>query len=142
MAEPRLLGRRALLRRLGLPLALAGFSAACGAGPGSQGRRSADRPREITVWTLDLAPRFNDYMQRVIAAWERNHPGIRVRWTDVPWSSVERKLLAAVFARTAPDLVNLNPPFAANLASKGGLLDLDTVMPVGAAEAYLPHRRA
>ena len=138
MPEPRLLGRRALLRRLGLPLALAGFSAACGAGPGPQGRRSADRPREITVWTLDLAPRFNDYMQRVIAAWERNHPGIRVRWTDVPWSSVERKLLAAVFARTAPDLVNLNPPFAANLASKGGLLDLDTVMPAGAAEAYLP----
>jgi putative chitobiose transport system substrate-binding protein len=51
---------------------------------------------------------------------------------------VERKLLAAVFARTAPDLVNLNPPFAANLASKGGLLDLATVLPPGAADAYLP----
>jgi putative chitobiose transport system substrate-binding protein len=51
---------------------------------------------------------------------------------------VERKLLAAVFARTAPDVVNLNPPFAANLASKGGLLDLASVLPQGAADAYLP----
>jgi putative chitobiose transport system substrate-binding protein len=74
----------------------------------------------------------------VIAAWERDHPGVRVRWTDVPWSSVERKLLAAVYARSAPDLVNLNPPFAANLASKGGLLDLGSVLPAGAADAYLP----
>ena len=61
-----------------------------------------------------------------------------MRWTDVPWASVERKLLAAVFARTAPDLVNLNPPFAANLASKGGLLDLAGVLPPAAAAAYLP----
>jgi hypothetical protein len=51
---------------------------------------------------------------------------------------VERKLLAAVFARTAPDLVNLNPLFGANLASKGGLRDLGPLLPPGAADAYLP----
>jgi putative chitobiose transport system substrate-binding protein len=77
-------------------------------------------------------------MNRVIGAWQRLHPGVTVRWIDVPWGSVERKLLAAVFARTAPDLVNLNPPFAANLASKGGLLDLDALVPPGASQAYLP----
>jgi len=43
-----------------------------------------------------------------------------------------------VFARSAPDLVNINPPFAANLASKGGLLDLATVLPADGASAYLP----
>lgn len=94
--------------------------------------------RVVQFWTLDLAPKFNDFIQGVIATWERQHPGWRVRWTDVPWASVERKLLAAVFARTAPDLVNLNPPFAANLASKGGLLDLTGVLPAGAAATYLP----
>jgi putative chitobiose transport system substrate-binding protein len=61
-----------------------------------------------------------------------------VRWTDVPWSSVERKLLASVYARTAPDLVNLNPIFAAGLASRGGLVDLDPFLPTGASTAYLP----
>mgnify|MGYP006148319437 CR=1 FL=1 len=71
----------------------------------------------------------------MIRRWEARHPEVTVRWTDVPWSSVERKLLAAVFARTAPDLVNLNPPFAANLASKGGLRDLTPLLPPGT-----PHR--
>lgn len=130
MALPPVLRRRAALRLLAAPAALG--IAACGS------RRGGSDERAIQVWTLDLAPRFSPYMNRVIAAWERDHPGVRVRWTDVPWSSVERKLLAAVFARTAPDLVNLNPPFAANLASKGGLLDLSTQLPAGAAEAYLP----
>ena len=94
--------------------------------------------RTIQFWTLDLAPKFNPYLRGVIAAWERQNPGYRVVWTDVPWGSVERKLLAAVFARTAPDVVNLNPLFAANLASKGGLLPLEPVLPPGAPQAYLP----
>ncbi len=109
----------------------------CG-GSGWRQAGSTGGERVLNFWTLDLAPKFNGYIQGVIAAWERQNPGIRIRWTDVPWSSVERKLLAAVFARTAPDLVNLNPPFAANLASKGGLRDLTAVLPAGAAEAYLP----
>ena len=111
---------------------------ACGGCGRGTAPAAAPRPRQLTVWTLDLAPRFSPYMGRVIAAWERAHPGVSVRWIDVPWSSVERKLLAAVFARTAPDLVNLNPPFAANLASKGGLLNLATVLPPEAAALYLP----
>mgnify|MGYP006271247365 CR=1 FL=1 len=96
------------------------------------------QPRTIQFWTLDLAPKFNGYLQAVIADWERRHPGFDVVWTDIPWSSVERKLLAAVFARTAPDVVNLNPLFAANLASKGGLLPLEPVLPPDAAAGYLP----
>jgi len=87
---------------------------------------------------LDLAPKFNDYLNGVIARWEQQNPRYDVVWTDVPWGSVERKLLAAVFARTAPDVVNLNPLFAANLASKGGLQPLEPLLPQGAAETYLP----
>uniref|UniRef100_UPI00404806A4 ABC transporter substrate-binding protein n=1 Tax=Cyanobium sp. TaxID=2164130 RepID=UPI00404806A4 len=128
------------LRRRSVLALLAGGSAAaalssCGKGlgpqPGEVGRR------QLNFWTLDLAPKFNGYIREVIAAWEQQNPGVVVRWTDVPWSSVERKLLAAVFARTAPDLVNLNPPFAANLASKGGLLDLAPVLPASAQQVYL-----
>ena len=125
------LSRRRVLGLLGLTLAAGGCSLPAA-------RRSAAGPRQLQVWTLDLAPRFSPFLDRVIAAWEARHPGVKVRWTDVPWSSVERKLLAAVFARTAPDLVNLNPPFAANLASKGGLRDLAPLLPPGAAASYLP----
>jgi len=125
------LSRRRALSLLGLTLAAGGCAVPAA-------RRPAAGARQLQVWTLDLAPRFNPFLERVIAAWEARHPGVKVRWTDVPWSSVERKLLAAVFARTAPDLVNLNPPFAANLASKGGLRDLTPLLPAGAAAGYLP----
>jgi putative chitobiose transport system substrate-binding protein len=92
----------------------------------------------MELWTLQLAPKFNPYFADVLGDWSRLHPGAPVRWTDLPWGSVERKLLAAVFARTAPDVVNLNPPFAANLASKGGLADLTPLLPADAACRYLP----
>jgi putative chitobiose transport system substrate-binding protein len=124
--------RRRLLRSLA-PLALALLAAGCARRGGPPAA-----VRELNVWTLDLAPRFSPYMRRVIAAWERRHPGVKVRWTDVPWSSVERKLLASVYARTAPDVVNLNPVFAASLASRGGLLDLGPVLPAGSETNYLP----
>ena len=128
---PRSLPRRQALRLLAAPVALALGAGACARGP------RAREGKVLNVWTLDLAPRFNAYMRRVIAAWEQDHPGVTVRWTDVPWGSVERKLLAAVFARTAPDLVNLNPNLAANLASKGGLRDLTHLLPAAAADRYL-----
>ncbi len=127
----RSLPRRQALRLLAAPVALALGAGACARKP------QPGAGKVLNVWTLDLAPRFNTYMRRVIAAWEQDHPGVTVRWTDVPWGSVERKLLAAVFARTAPDLVNLNPNFAANLASKGGLRDLTPLLPPGAADRYL-----
>ena len=131
------------LRRRSVLALLAGGSAAaalssCGKGLGPQSVGSGAGERQLNFWTLDLAPKFNGYIREVIAAWEQQNPGVVVRWTDVPWSSVERKLLAAVFARTAPDLVNLNPPFAANLASKGGLLDLAPLLPAAAEQVYLP----
>ena len=127
--------RRSLLRRLAAGVAGAVLAVGLGA------CRSAPPPaaaRTIQFWTLDLAPKFNTYIQGVIRAWDAQNPGYRVVWTDIPWGSVERKLLAAVFARTAPDVVNLNPLFAANLASKGGLLPLEGVLPQGAPQGYLP----
>ena len=117
-------------------LLLRGLSAVATAGLAACGR-NVRRPG-LELWTLQLAPKFNAYFADVLAGWRRLQPDVPVRWTDLPWGSVERKLLAAVFARTAPDLVNLNPPFAANLASKGGLTDLTPLLPDGVSERYLP----
>ena len=120
--------RRQLLLR-GLGAAVTAGLVACGRSPSRSG---------LDLWTLQLAPKFNAYFADVLAGWRRLQPAAPVRWTDLPWGSVERKLLAAVFARTAPDVVNLNPPFAANLASKGGLTDLSPLLPQDAAQRYLP----
>ena len=127
------LQRRKRIWRVLTAIALAGSAVLA---VGCRPQPAGDQP--LQLWTLALAPKFNTYMNGVVQSWTADHPEEPVRWTDLPWGSVERKLLAAVFARTAPDVVNLNPPFAANLASKGGLTDLTPLLPEGAAERYLP----
>lgn len=93
--------------------------------------------RQLEVWTLQLSPGFDPYLNELVEQWETRNPDVPVRWTDIPWGAVEQKLLAAVFARTAPDVVNLNPKFAAKLASRGGLLNLDGHVSPDERERYL-----
>ena len=117
---------RLVLPVLGLLLAALG---GCSRGPD---------PNELQFWTIQLSPKFDPLIRSMLKEWEQRHPGISVRWTDLPFGSVERKLLAAVFARRAPDVVNLNPLFSANLASKGGLLPLQQRLSPKVRSSYLP----
>ncbi|TAF97773.1 MAG: extracellular solute-binding protein, partial [Oscillatoriales cyanobacterium] len=70
----------------------------------------------IEFWTMQLQPQFTEYFNKTIAGFEAENPGVKVRWVDVPWSAMESKILGAVSAKTAPDVVNLNPDFASLLA--------------------------
>lgn len=119
------------------PLALVGlllsWLLSCGGGA-----PSGDGPREIEFWTMQLSPQFDDYFNDVITDFEANHPDVKVRWVDVPWGDMQSKILTAVSAGTAPDVVNLNPDFAAQLAAKGAWLALDEAMDAETQNIYLP----
>jgi putative chitobiose transport system substrate-binding protein len=97
------------------------FSAALASCGGSQTSGSG----QIEFWTMQLQPKFTDYFQKAIAQFEQANPGLKVNWVDVPWSGMESKILAAMQAKTAPDVVNLNPDFASQLAAKNAWLELD-----------------
>lgn len=94
--------------------------------------------REIEFWTMQLQPQFTNYFNRAIAQFEAENPGVKVRWTDVPWSAMESKILASVSAKTAPDVVNLNPDFAALLAERNAWLELDDLVAESEKSLYLP----
>jgi len=94
--------------------------------------------QQIRFWTMQLSPFHDEYVLGVIRAFETAHPGVRVVWTDVPWAEMERKTLAAVAAGTAPDVVNLNPQFAAKLAEFGALADPTAYLAPAEIAAYLP----
>jgi putative chitobiose transport system substrate-binding protein len=63
---------------------------------------------------MQLQPDFTDYFHRAhCRAMRPQNPDIvKVRWVDVPWADMQSKILTAVTAGTAPDVVNLNPDFA------------------------------
>ncbi|MFC0134611.1 ABC transporter substrate-binding protein [Massilia eurypsychrophila] len=92
----------------------------------------------VQFWTMQLSP-FNDaYVLGVIAAFEKAHPSVTIRWTDVPWAEMERKTLAALAAKSAPDVVNLNPQFAAKLAEFGALAQPEAYLSADQVAAFLP----
>jgi putative chitobiose transport system substrate-binding protein len=92
---------------------------------------------EIEFWTMQLQPQFTQYFETLIGEFEAENPGIKVRWLDVPWEAMENKILSAVSARTAPDVVNLNPNFASQLASLDAWLNLDEQISLEAKQEYL-----
>ena len=87
---------------------------------------------------MQLQPQYTDYFTGVISQFETENPTLRINWVDVPWSGMESKILTAVAAKTAPDVVNLNPNFASQLASKGAWLDLSDRIPKPVQMQYLP----
>lgn len=93
----------------------------------------------IEFWTMQLQPQFTNYFQSLITTFESQNPSIKVKWVDVPWSAMENKILTAVSAKTPPDVVNLNPDFASQLAGKNAWLDLDAKIPSQVRSNYLPN---
>jgi putative chitobiose transport system substrate-binding protein len=100
---------------------------------------SPSQSPELEFWTMQLQPKFTDYFNQLIARFEADNPGVKVRWVDVPWAAMENKILTAVSAKTAPDVVNLNPDFASQLASRNAWLELDSRVSEAVRQQYLPN---
>ena len=94
---------------------------------------------QVEFWTMQLQPEFTDYFNNAIDTFQKENPGVKVSWVDVPWSAMESKILTAVAAKTAPDIVNLNPDFASVLAARNAWLDLDNKVPSDVRSTYLPN---
>lgn len=93
-------------------------------------------PVTIEFWTISLQPFFNDYVNGLIASYNRANPGVRVRWIDVQFAAVEQKLLAALAGGVPPDVVNLNTEMTIRLAGRGALVDMDGAVPAQARARY------
>lgn len=93
---------------------------------------------QLEFWTMQLQPKFNDYFKDAISKFEVANPGIKVHWVDVPWGAMQGKIQAAMGAKTAPDVVNLNPDFAIQLAAKNAWLDLNPILTKGENKEYIP----
>lgn len=93
----------------------------------------------IEFWTMQLQPKFTDYLNGLIKTFEQENPAIAVKWVDIPWTAMQSKILTAVSSQTAPDVVNLNPDFAAQLAGRNAWLDLDSKVEPKVRSEYLPN---
>jgi multiple sugar transport system substrate-binding protein len=80
---------------------------------------------EITFQTWALKPKYTDYVNGVIAAFQQEHPGTTVKWVDQPADGYLTKVLADASAGTLPDVINVPPDLSFPLAKAGQLVNLD-----------------
>lgn len=93
----------------------------------------------LEFWTIQLKPKFNEYMGRLIAEFEATHPGVKLDWIDLPQKSILQKLMATIAGGVPPDLVNLNTSTALVMAQNEALVDMQQAVPPAARELYFPN---
>lgn len=80
---------------------------------------------EITFWTLQLSPDFDDYINGVIASFEEKHPNVKVNWQDIPFDQAEQRMLTAAAGGTLADVMNVNTDYLKKLAALGAVVNMD-----------------
>lgn len=91
----------------------------------------------LEFWTLQLSS-LSDYIEGLIAEYEKEHPGVEIHWQDVPFKEGEKRALAASLSKKVPDVINLNPTFSSTLASKKALVNFNDYMSEQQKATYLP----
>lgn len=80
---------------------------------------------EISFQTWSLKnEKFTPYFEALVKAFEKENPGVKVKWMDQPSEGYQDKLLGQANSNALPDVVNVPPNFAYSLAKSGMLLDL------------------
>lgn len=105
---------------------------------GCSSNSSDKNNNEIEFWTMQLKPQFTEYFAQVNTSFATTNQDIKIRWVDIPWSAMESKILTSISAKTSPDVVNLNPNFAAQLATRNAWLDLNKLISPPIQQQYLP----
>lgn len=99
---------------------------------------AAADPVEIEFWTISLQPTFTDFFNGLIAQYQEENPGVTVKWVDLPYESIQEKLVTSAAGGSSPDVVNLNTQMALTLAGKGALVDLNAEATEEQRSIYIP----
>ena len=96
---------------------------ACGREPGGP---------ELRFWAFG---REGEVVAELVRGFEREHPGVRVRVQQIPWSAAHEKVLTAIVGRATPDLAQMGNTWIPEMAALGALAPVQG--PV-ADSAYFP----
>jgi multiple sugar transport system substrate-binding protein len=88
------------------------------AGPGC---RSAESDSSLRFWAFG---REGEVVTLLVRDFEREHPGVRIRVQQIPWSAAHEKLLTAIVGRATPDIAQMGNTWIPEMATLGALAPL------------------
>lgn len=103
--------------------------AACG----SSSTAGSDKEVSFQTWNLKNDT-YTPYFESLIKEFEKDNPGVTVKWIDQPADGYSDKINADAAAGTLPDIVDMSPNGAYSLAKAGVLMNLSTEAPDAAKQ--------
>jgi multiple sugar transport system substrate-binding protein len=85
----------------------------------------ADSVTELRVWGIG---REGEVLRELVPAFEREHPGVRVRVQQIPWSAAHEKLLTAHVGDVLPDVAQMGNSWLPEFAALHALQPLDALL--------------
>jgi multiple sugar transport system substrate-binding protein len=79
----------------------------------------------LRFWAMG---REGEVATRVLGAFEREHPGLRVRVEQLPWSAAHEKLLTAFAGDATPDVAQMGNTWLPEFVALGALEPLDAML--------------
>src|SRR5438270_10038334 len=110
--------------------AVAGIVIALSLFVGCQTRRSANT---IELWALG---REGEVVARMIPEFEREHPGLKVRVQQIPWSAAHEKLLTAYVGEAMPDVFQIGNTWIPEFVALDAIEPVDERVARSAAVAF------
>ncbi|MGL4605353.1 MAG: ABC transporter substrate-binding protein [Iodobacter sp.] len=80
---------------------------------------------KLEFWTMNMAPKFNDYFKGIATQFNQQNPTLEAVWVDMNWDQIQPKLIASIAAGNPPALVNFNVAWVHDFARQGNILPLD-----------------
>jgi multiple sugar transport system substrate-binding protein len=77
---------------------------------------------EVQLWAMG---REGEVVERMLPAFEREHPDVRVRVQQIPWSAAHEKLLTAYVGEAMPDVFQAGNTWLPEFVAVGALERLD-----------------
>ncbi|HEU5218550.1 MAG TPA: sugar ABC transporter substrate-binding protein [Gemmatimonadales bacterium] len=90
-------------------------------------------PRDtIRFWAFG---REGEVVQELVRGFERDHPGVRIRVQQIPWSAAHEKLLTAIVGRSTPDVAQMGNTWIPEMVTLGAIAPLAITL---ADSSYFP----
>jgi multiple sugar transport system substrate-binding protein len=82
--------------------------------------------RTLRFWAMG---REGEVAAELVASFERENPGVRVRVEQLPWSAAHEKLLTAIVGRATPDLAQMGNTWIPEMVTLGALAPVGAGLP-------------
>jgi multiple sugar transport system substrate-binding protein len=102
------------------------------------GERQAEDVVTLRFWGMG---REGEVVQQLVTEFEREHPGIRVKVQQIPWSAAHEKLLTAHVGDASPDIAQLGNTWIPEFVALKALEPLDSSLaasPLVDSSDYFP----